>query len=154
MFDNITTQSPRIILIHQASNWKAVLTFRFDDNGVALNTGIRGVMLGANDTSRPAPAGSNPGAAFTTSTREIRQNVTSGVWELGYLCNEDGSRLEPVTGDAWVALCNTLREKRTAANVADTAVETARQMLRSLEAAAQAARQEAINAQRSFDAAL
>ncbi|WQZ00911.1 hypothetical protein [Stenotrophomonas phage StenR_269] len=152
MLDNITPQSPRIILIHPANNWKAVLTFNFNaSGGIAAS---QGVMLGANDTSRPVSTGSRAGSTFTTTVREIRQNVTSGVWELGYLCNEDGSRLEPVTGDAWVALCNTLREKRTAANVADTAVETARQMLRSLETAAQTARQEAINAQRSFDAAL
>lgn len=153
MFDNITPQSPRIILSHPGSNWKAVATFTFTENGT-LASRVNGVMLGAFDTTRPASPGSRAGATFATSTREIRQNVTSGVWELGYLCNEDGSRLEPVTGDAWVALCNTLREKRTAANTADTAVETARQMLRTLEATAVAARQEAINAQRSFDAAL
>ncbi|QHJ81601.1 MAG: hypothetical protein [Bacteriophage sp.] len=153
MFDNITPQSPRIIVANPAGNWKAVLTFGFSPNG-AIEQRVQGVMLGANDPSRPAGPGSSAGTTLVTTAREIRQNVTSGVWELGYLCNEDGSRLDPVTGDAWVALCNTLREKRTAANVADTAVETARQMLRSLEAAAQAARQEAINAQRSFDAAL
>lgn len=151
MFDNITPQSPRIILINPANNWKAVLTFSFNSAG-ALAQPVQGIVLGANDTSRPSTSVNR--TEFVTTAREVRQNVTSGVWELGYLCNEDGSRLEPVTGDAWVALCNTLREKRTAANVADTAVETARQMLRSLEAAAQAARQEAINAQRSFDAAL
>lgn len=152
MLDHITQQSPRILLIHPGSNWKAVLTFRFNEDGSRV-AAVRGVIVGVYDTTRPGQP-SRTGTEWTTSAREIQQNVTSGVWELGHLCNEQGGRLEPVTGDAWLALCNTLREKRVAATAAVTAVETARQMLRSLETTATAAQNEATAAQRAFDAAL
>lgn len=122
MFSHITRERPRVRIVCDRHSEVYIATFIFDTQGRKAHVIIRTVN-GVN-------------TQIQLTIREVQNNITSGLWALSYACNEDGSRLEPVTGDEWLAVCNNLREARVAKSQAEAAVIAARAALQAAEAAA------------------
>jgi hypothetical protein len=152
MFDHITTERPRILVTSRRGDYRAVATFSFSSAGrMAVNVGMQ---LIARADGQPLTASQRSMASWVSTVQDVRANVESGMFELGYACNETGERLEPVTGEQWTAICNNVRETRVAVSVAQAAVTAAREALTTAEATLAAANTAATNAQSVFNSAI
>lgn len=151
MFDHITRERPSFIIFNRRQNWKAVVTMQFSNgsSNVPTQASIRIIGPVNSDTAQGAV-----NQTYPSTIRDLTANVQSGLFEVGYACNPDGSRLEPITGEAWVAVCTALREAHVNKARADAAVEAARNALRSAEAAATAAAAATAQAQNAFNSSL
>lgn len=150
MFDHVTRERPSFIILNRRQNWKAVVTMQFTNgSNVPAQATIRIIGPVNSDTTQGA---SNQ--TYQSSIRDLTANVQSGLFEVGYACNPDGSRLEPITGEAWVAVCTALREAHVNKARADAAVDAARIALREAEAAATAAAAATAQAQNVFNSSL
>ncbi|MEG3035817.1 MAG: hypothetical protein RR877_10075 [Aurantimicrobium sp.] len=152
MFDHITAARPNVLVTSRRGDYKAVATFTF--NAAGQRTSNVGMRMIARADGQPLSAQQRTIANWTSTLQDVRANIESGMFELGYACTTDGGRLEPVTGEQWTTICNNVRETRVAVSVAQNAVAAARETLNTAEAALLAANTAATAAQSVFNSAI
>ena len=130
MFDHITRERPRVLIIAARNDLRIVATFQFDGNGAKTGASLTAISRADGSAiSSPSPD------TWPSTIRELTNNITSGLFELSYACDERGARLDPITGDEWTAVCNNLREARVNHSRAHATVSSARQAFRDAERA-------------------
>lgn len=152
MFDHITRERPNILITSRRGDYKAVATFIFTSSGQRSNN--VGMRMIAQANGQPLTASQRSNASWTSTVQDVRANAESGMFELGYACDAEGGRLEPITGEQWTTICNNVRETRVAVSVAQNTVSAAREALTTAEAALQAANTAATAAQGVFNSAI
>lgn len=148
MFDHITRERPRVLIIARANDLRIVATFQF--NAAGGKTGASMQPVSRADGS-PLASAQQP---WPSTIRDLTANVSSRVFELSYACDEVGARLEPLTGEEWATVCNNLREARVAQHRAQTAVAEARTAFREAEAALNTANTAVTTATAAFNNAI
>lgn len=150
MFDHITRERPRVLIIAARNDLRIIATFQFTANGAKTTEVSLTAISRADGSAISAPS---PGT-WPTTIRELTNNITSGLFELSHACDEQGARLDPITGDEWTAVCNNLREARVNQSRAQATVNTTRQAFRDAEWALAAAGTALIAAERAFNNAI
>lgn len=152
MFDHITAARPNVLIISRRGDYKAVATFTFTSSGQrGPSVGLR--MIARAD-GQPLTAAQRAISTWASTLQDVRANIESAMFEMGYACDTEGGRLEPITGEQWTAICNNVRETRVAVSVAQNAVTAAREALNTAEAALLAATTAASAAQGAFNSAI
>ncbi len=149
MFDHVTAERPNVLIICARNNFRAVATFQYNENGTRTNGVFLQAIAGANGSPLAAPV-----ARWASTVRELTANIRSGLFELSYACNEQGGRLEAITGEQWAVICDNVRTTRVALAQANAGVGAAQEALRVAEQAKQAAAAAAQLAQSVFESSL
>lgn len=141
--DLLTPATPRLLITDQRNNLRWIV--RLNSDGA-----LRAKIISRADGS-PTNA---PNSEATTTRREVQNNITSGLWVINYLCNEQGGRATPLSEEEWVAVCNALRAAREAKRQAEATLSTTRDAFRAAEAALTAANNDVITAEARWNAAV
>lgn len=152
MFDHVTAERPNVLIICARNNFRAVATFQYNENGIRTNGVVLQAIANANGTQNGI--GGAGATRWASTVRELTANIRSGLFELSYACNEQGGRLEAITGEQWAAICDNVRTTRVALAQANAGVVAAQEALRVAEQAKQAATAAAQQAQSVFESSL
>jgi len=144
--DLLTPATPRLLITDQRNNLRWIV--RLNSDGA-----LRAKIIARADGSpyNTAPSGTTEAV---TSRREVENNISSGLWAINYLCNEQGGRATPLSEEEWVAVCNALRVAREAKRQAEATLSTTRDAFRAAEAALTAANNDVIAAEARWNAAV
>lgn len=151
MFDHITADRPHVLVTNARANYRAVVTFQFHPSGErAAGVTVRAISTADGGRLQTTAASHR----WASTVQDVRANVESGMFELGYACDAQGGRLEPITGEQWTAICDNVRTTRVAQARAREAVTAAQQALRDAESALATADGAVVQAQRIFESSI